>query len=205
MSVREPDLVAEFALCLKTHSQKLPAEITAEVTDLLAALAADTTTSDQRIQAPAAGSALNLGKVNGLAAPTAGWKTRFGNDMILLINQGKAGGLTNAQVIGAINNVRALVNKPVVIDVPYAYLTTAPPAAIGSIVSCTLGNWDGVPVSYTYQWKRDGVTNIGTTNSPTAPYTLIAADIGGHALTCTVTATNAQGSTVAPASNIIFT
>ena len=84
---------------------------------------------------------------------------------------------------------------PQYIDVPAIYPTT-PPAVVGSVLNCTLGNWFGVPTSYAYQWKR-GVTNVGT-NSNT--YTVVAGD-AANTITCVVSATNANGTTAAPASN----
>jgi Protein of unknown function (DUF3383) len=75
------------------------------------------------------------------------------------------------------------------VDVPFV-------SQNGSVMNCTLGNWTNEPTSYAFQWKR-GATNIGTN---AATYTVVGADIGAT-LTCVVTATNAIGSTAAPASN----
>lgn len=60
----------------------------------------------------------------------------------------------------------------------------------GQTLSCTTGTWSNSPTSYAYQWKR-GATNVGTGS---ATYVLVAADIGST-MTCTVTATNSEGST----------
>ena len=73
-----------------------------------------------------------------------------------------------------------------------------PPAAVGGTLQCTTGNWFGVPTAYAYQWKRDGSTNLSTA----ATYLIVAGD-STHSLTCVVSATNANGTTVAPASNAI--
>ena len=127
--------------------------------------------------------------------------TAFTNDILESVNRAKAGGLTQSQIIAAISHVMALVSKPGLIDTPYVSATPYPPATTSTVCSCTQGNWDGVPTSYTYQWKRDGTVNLGTA----ATYTLVAGDIPGHTITCVVTATNAQGSTVAPPSNGIGT
>lgn len=62
--------------------------------------------------------------------------------------------------------------------------------AIGSVLSTTDGTWTNSPISYTYQWKRNGA-NIGGATANT--YTLTASD-PGTAITVTVTATNAGGS-----------
>jgi len=78
---------------------------------------------------------------------------------------------------------------PTNVDVPHVSQT-------GSTLECTMGNWTGEPTSYAYRWQIDG-TNVGTDS---ALYAVTAADVGGMA-TCTVTATNARGSTTAPSSN----
>lgn len=86
---------------------------------------------------------------------------------------------------------------PQYVDIPLVYPTT-PPAIVGSVLICTMGNWFGVPTGYAYQWKR-GVTNVGT-NANT--YTVVAGDAANN-ITCVVSATNANGTTAAPASNAI--
>ena len=196
MSMREPDLAGDIAICRGIHSQKAAAEVTAEVTDLVAALGADTATHDRTIDAPT-DARLALGAPNSIAAPTAGWKTRFGNDMILLINAGRAGGLSKSQIIAAIDDTFAIPHAPAVVNTPYV---SSNGVVVGSVCNCTQGQWTGAP-TYTYQWKRDGTINLGTA----ASYTLIAADVGGHAITCIVTATNGTGSQAAPPSNAIAT
>jgi hypothetical protein len=85
---------------------------------------------------------------------------------------------------------------PQYIDTPAIYGTA--PIVVGSVLNCTMGNWFGVPTSYAYQWKR-GVTNVGTGVNT---YTTVAGD-SGNSITCVVSATNANGTTVAPASNAI--
>jgi hypothetical protein len=58
---------------------------------------------------------------------------------------------------------------------------------VGETLSCTTGTWEGtLPLSYTYQWKRDG-SNISLATNST--YILTLSDIG-TAITCNVTATN---------------
>jgi hypothetical protein len=196
--MREPDFASAVALCCKIHYAN--ANMAAEMAAIVAALGSDNTTHDRTIEAPAAGSALVIAPPNGIAAPTAGWSTRFGNDIRLLINEAKGGNLNNSQIISGLDDALGVVHKPGVIDVPYASANASPPI-VGTVVSVTNGNWTGAPTGYAYQWKRDGTTNLGTA----ANYTLVSADIGGHLITCVVTATNAQGSTVAPPSNAIST
>lgn len=61
---------------------------------------------------------------------------------------------------------------------------------VGSTLSCSTGTWTNTPSSYAYQWKRDGVSISAATSST---YLLVSAD-NGTMISCTVTATNANGS-----------
>lgn len=83
---------------------------------------------------------------------------------------------------------------PVIIDVPHVSGGNVE----GDVLTCTMGNWENVPTSYSYQWQRGGVTVGEDANT----YTLGPDDVGGS-ITCTVTASNDAGSTVAPPSNAI--
>ena len=61
---------------------------------------------------------------------------------------------------------------------------------LGSTLTSTTGTWIGdAPITYTYQWKRNG-SNIGSATNST--YVLIVAD-SAASITCEVTATNAAG------------
>jgi hypothetical protein len=77
---------------------------------------------------------------------------------------------------------------PVNVDIPAVTQS-------GSTLTCTNGNWQGEPTSYAYAWQING--NAAGTDAAT--YDVQAGDVGGTA-TCTVTATNAVGSTAAPPS-----
>jgi hypothetical protein len=81
---------------------------------------------------------------------------------------------------------------PVNRDVPFV-------SQAGATLNCTMGNWDGAPDSYAYQWKLDGVD----AGDGTANYTSVVGDVGKTA-TCTVSATNAAGTTAAPVSNSVM-
>jgi hypothetical protein len=73
---------------------------------------------------------------------------------------------------------------------------------IGSVLSTTDGTWSGtIPITYTYQWKRNGVSILGATAST---YTLVAADYN-LPITCEVTATNIAGSASATSNSITCT
>jgi hypothetical protein len=82
-------------------------------------------------------------------------------------------------------------SAPVNVDVPFV-------DQAGSELRCTMGNWDGEPTAYVYQWRLDDVDIPG--DGATLP--VVAADVG-HTATCTVTASNAHGSTTAPPSNAV--
>jgi len=84
---------------------------------------------------------------------------------------------------------------PVNVDVPQVSGT----AAVGSTLTCTMGNWDGVPTSYEYAWASDGAANSATGST----YNVLEDD-AGKSITCVVTATNAGGSTAAPPSNAVL-
>lgn len=62
----------------------------------------------------------------------------------------------------------------------------------GQTLTVSDGSWNGNPTpTYTYQWKRAGVSIGGAT---TSSYLLVSADVGTNTIKCAVTATNSQGS-----------
>lgn len=65
--------------------------------------------------------------------------------------------------------------------------------SIGSVLTCAPGAWTGtVPVTPTYQWRRNGMALGGETAST---YTVVSADMLAT-VTCVVTITNSAGSDV---------
>lgn len=70
--------------------------------------------------------------------------------------------------------------------------------AVGEVLTCTKGNWNGEPTGYAYAWKSNTAAVGGTGDT----YTVAESD-AGHSITCVVTATNAAGSTTAPPSNAV--
>jgi len=208
--MREPDLSMKVALLYcstgpasayggsnVTGIHKFNTSAAAEIAAIVAALGSDATQHDQTIEARAA--VLTVAEPNAIVAPAAGWKSKFGNDLILLVNAGKAGGLNNNQIISAIDDAAGVAHIPAVVDTPYAWSNGV---IVGSVCNVTNGNWTGAPTSYAYQWTRDGTNIAGAT---AATYTLAAADVPGHGIACVVTATNATGSRAAPPSNAIST
>jgi hypothetical protein len=67
-------------------------------------------------------------------------------------------------------------------------------AEIGETLTCGTGTWAHTPTSYAYAWFVDGVEDggLGTANTLVVPE-----ELGGTAVTCQVTATNATGSAAA--------
>ena len=90
----------------------------------------------------------------------------------------------------------AEISPPSVVHVPA--VTPIGSATVGDTLTCTTGNWRGTPDTYAYAWMA-GEKAVGTNS---ASYTPVAADAGSE-ITCTVTATNAYGSTAAPPSNAV--
>jgi hypothetical protein len=99
-----------------------------------------------------------------------------------------------------------VINKPQ--PVPIIGLrpvnTIAPVISGNAIVNAKIdvidnGTWLGdLPITYTYQWKRNGIDIIGQTNSQ---YLTVLEDLGKK-ITCVVTATNIVGSASAISNSI---
>jgi hypothetical protein len=68
----------------------------------------------------------------------------------------------------------------------------------GETLTSSTGTWSGTVVSYTYQWKADGVNISGATAST---YVLTSSEIGAT-VTVAVTATNEVGSTSATSAGV---
>jgi len=177
--------VADFQSQIKLAAMIHPAYTTraAELNAIAAALNPDTTKGDTTLKAAPTG-----------LKPGHRLNSRFTNDMLLVVNAGRAGNLTPLQMSNAITAELSKVLAPVMTSPPVVSGT----ATVGSTLSCTMGNWSYVPTSYRYQWRRSGANIAGATN-PT--YVLGALDSGTN-VNCQVTATNAAGSTPAVSNTI---
>lgn len=69
--------------------------------------------------------------------------------------------------------------------------------AVGSVLTCSTGTWNGSPTSYSYQWFR-GTTPVGTNS---ATYTPVIGDVDSL-ISCVVTATNAGGNEPATSNSV---
>ena len=73
---------------------------------------------------------------------------------------------------------------------------------IGQTLTCSNGTWTGTnPITYSYQWKNNGVDILGETNST---YVTVFGDYG-DSITCEVTGTNVAGSSSAISNSIVVT
>ena len=176
MPMRVQDFLAEVILVVAGHKYYGGNRAT-ELNALAAALNADTATRDVTLQSPSS------------LATTPGYpsNSRFVNDVLLVVNRGKASGLNNTAMSNAISGALAQLLPPV---------NTTPPAVtgtatVGSTLTTTVGIWTYVPTTYTYQWRRSGADIAGATATT---YVIVTADKGNQ-LSCYVTATNAAGST----------
>lgn len=86
-----------------------------------------------------------------------------------------------------------VAGPPVNVDVPHV-------SQAGDTLTCTMGNWENTPTTYSYVWALNGTT-VGTDADT---YTIVAPDDVGQTAICTVTASNASGATTAPASNEVI-
>jgi hypothetical protein len=85
---------------------------------------------------------------------------------------------------------------PPVTDPPVNTLTPVATQDVNNL-TCTTGNWNNSPTSFTYQWSNHNGPVMGATYPS---YAITFNDVG-VGFTCTVTAINNIGSTVAPLSN----
>jgi hypothetical protein len=158
----------------------------AELTAIATALGSDPTTHDTTLQTAPAG-----------LRPGNAANTKFTNDILLVVNSGKAGNLTNAQMAAAITAGLANELPPVNTAAPVVSGT----GTVGSNLTVTGGTWNYSPTSRAYQWRRGGANIAGATGMV---YALVGADSGTN-VTCAEMATNAAGSATAISNAIAVT
>ena len=171
--------VAQFqqSIALVAMTHKWNTSRATELQAIATALSSDTTKHDTTIsKAPV--QALQPGNVK---------NSKFTNDVLLVVNQGKAGNLTTTEMSNAITAGLSLFLPPVNTSTPAVTGATT----VGSTLTCTKGNWTYVPTEYAYQWLRDATPIASAT---AATHVIVAGD-AGHSLACRVTASNAAGST----------
>ena len=175
MSYQVADFAGQVLLNTKIHYAN--PNRAAELTAIATALGSDPSTHDTTITSAPAG-----------LMPGAATNSRFTNDVLLVVNAGKAGNLTNAQMAAAITAGLANEIPPINTVAPVASGT----GTVGSNLTCTTGTWT-YGQAYAYQWLRSGANIFGATN---ATYALVGADSGTN-VSCQVTATNPAGSATA--------
>jgi hypothetical protein len=176
MTFRVSDFSGEVAINAKIHYAN--PNRAAELNAIATALGSDATTHDTTIQTAPAG-----------LQPGNPANSKFTNDILLVVNAGKGGNLTPAQMGTAITNGLAQFLPPVNTAAPVASGT----GTVGQTLSVTNGTWQYAPTGYRYQWLRGGANIL---NATAATYVLVALD-SGTSVSCQVTATNPAGSTVA--------
>ena len=181
MTFQISDFASEVRLNAMIH-HAYP-NVAAELGAIATALGSDPTTHDTTIQTPPAG-----------LRPGDPANSRFTNDILLVINAGKAGNLTNAAMAAAITAGIASEVAPVNTAAPVVSGT----GTVGQNLTTTNGTWQYSPTGYAYQWRRAGANISGATN---ATYALVGADSGNN-VSCQVTATNPAGSTSATSNAI---
>jgi hypothetical protein len=180
MSYHIADFTSQVAINAMIH-HAWPNKV-AELNAIATALGSDATTRDTTMQsAPVA------------LRPGLPGNSPFTNDVLLVVNAGKAGNLTPAAMGTAITNGLAQFIPPTNTVAPVASGT----GTVGNTLSCTTGTWTGA-TEYTYQWLRNGTNIFGATGSS---HVLVAADSGTN-VSCLVTATNAIGSSSASSNAI---
>lgn len=159
-----------------------------ELAAIAAALGSDTATHDTTIKS---------GPVQTLQ-PGHHLNSRFTNDVLLVVNQGKAGNLTTAQMAAAIT-----ADLPAQAPVNTVLPVVSGTGTVGQVLTTNNGTWTHSPTSFLYGWRRDGVTIPGAV---TATHTVVVAD-SGHNISSIVQGNNvgAPGIAVASSNSIAVT
>jgi hypothetical protein len=188
MSYQLADFVSQITLAVKTDKW-IPIPVRgAQLSAIAGLLATDTTRLSSDVHRPPVG-----------LRPGSRLNTAFTNKVLEIVNRGKAGNLTPAQMGTAINNGISGFLPPSNSAAPVASFVTGT-GLVGSVVTCTPGSWTGSP-TYARQWLRGGTAIAGATATS---YTTVAAD-AGLSVSCRITATNAAGSTNATSNGLAIT
>lgn len=152
-----------------------------ELTAIATALGADPTYQDTTLQTAPVG-----------LQPGNPANSRFTNDILLVVNAGKGGNLTNAQMAAAINAGLGQFVPPTNTVAPSITFLSGGGGAgtVGAQYANNTGTWTPAGSTFTRQWLRNGVAIAGATAQS---YTMAAAD-SGTSVSCQVTATNPAGS-----------
>jgi len=114
-------------------------------------------------------------------------------------------GATSGPIVITLSNGQtATSSTPFTVTAATAPVNTALPviggtAVVGKTLTCSTGTWSGTaPITYTYQWLRNGVAISGATKSS---YTLTTSDLL-KTISCKVTAKNSKGSAAATSKTV---
>ena len=175
-----PEFLQDVAINTAIHkgNNKPVATMVTELNAICGLLASDPTVKDVTLQTPPAG-----------LIPGSTANTKYTNDILLLINKGKAAFLLPTDMSNAITAALSTIFPPVSTSAPVVTGT----GTVGQTLTTTVGNWTYVPTSYVYQWLRGGAQ---IANATATTYVLVAADSGTQ-VSCRVTAVNAAGATQA--------
>lgn len=187
MSVLAADFQKQLLL-VGRKNRRYPRLIT-ELQAISAGLNADTTVHDRTIRLHPA--PVRIGRD----------KTPFTNEVLKVVNKGKAGNLANATMATIINSSLGLISPPVNTVPPAITIQTGDgTAGATTLLNSAVGTWSptGTP---TRQWLRNGANIAGAT---TITYATTGADSGTN-ISIRVTMTNANGSTSAVSNAIAIT
>jgi hypothetical protein len=171
MTFQVSDFVGRVTLNAKIH-HAYP-NVIAELNAVATALGTDPTNHDTTLSTAPAG-----------LQPGNPANSRFLNDVLLVVNAGKGGNLTPAQMAAAITSGVAQFQPPQNTAAPVVSGT----GIVGNTLSTTNGTWTGAQ-TYAYQWMRGGTNIFGANN---ATYILQPPD-SGASVSCSVTAMNGFG------------
>jgi hypothetical protein len=139
----------------------------------------------------------DLAEVDATTGAPTGWnpaETTIIREVDALAPDGAGGVAVGGKFIGFAQGPASYVAT---FSVPPTSITApviAGAATVGNSLICSAGQWSGtMPQTDALQWMRDGIAITGATG-PT--YVVVATD-AGHALSCTVTASNLGGSATA--------